>query len=933
MAGNIKGITIDIGGNTTKLTTALRGVDSQTKNLQRELKEVNRGLKFDSSNTQLAAQRQQILRESVTQTAQRLETLRQAQVQVDAQFARGEIGTDQYRAFQREIMSTESRLQSLQGQLTQTTSKWNQMDSAIRAAGERMKAVGDKMKSIGSSMSMYVTAPLVGVGAVAAKIGMDFEAGMSKVAAISGATGSTLQALEDKARELGATTKFSATEVAEGFMYMSMAGWDAEKQLAGIDGVLNLAAASGEDLGLVSDIVTDALTALGMSADQTGRFVDVLAAATSKSNTNVAMLGESFKYAAPVAGALGYSAEDVSLALGLMANAGIKASNSGTALRSMMTNLASPTKAMNDAMNDLGISLSDNENNMKPLKQVLDELRVSLTGLDKDTQAAYAATIFGKEAMAGALAIVNASEEDYNNLADAINNSAGTAENMARVMSDNLAGRIKEMQSALEEVAISIYKAMQPALEKVVAIITKLAEWFGKLSDGTKIVIIAIAAVAAAIGPVVLIIGALISAIGTIMTALGAALVPVLAIVAGIAALGAAFVVLWNKSEAFREGVTVVFESIKEIVMTALGAVVSFVKAKLDEIKKFWDENGAQIMQAVQNVWGVIQKIFEVVMPIIMSIVKDAWNNIKGIIDGVLKVIMGLVKVFTGLFTGDWSKMWEGVKQVLSGAVQAVWNVIELWFMGKILGVFKTFGKFVKELFDKLGGSLKSIWDKIGSVASTAWNKVKEVIMKPVEGAKKGASDAFEALKNAISTASTAIWNAVKSKFEPLKDIMFKPIETAKNLIKSAIDAIKGFFSGLKLKFPKIEMPKLPRFTLKGEFSLKPPSVPKIGIDWFAKGGIMNSPTAFGMNGSNLMVGGEAGREAILPLNARNLSGIGEGIAKHMSQANQQQIVYVQPAPVLLDGETIAHVTFDTVSSLQYDSNSMKSLTKGVNLR
>ncbi|WP_447402323.1 phage tail tape measure protein [Lysinibacillus sp. fkY74-1] len=932
MAGNIKGITVEIGGNTTKLTTALREVDGQSRSLQRELKAVERGLKFDSGNVQLAAQRQQILRESVTQTSQRLETLRQAQAQVDAQFARGEIGADQYRAFQREVMNTESQLNRLQGQLTQVTSKWNQMDTAIRAAGERMKAVGDRMKSIGSNMSMYVTAPLAAMGATVAKIGMDFEAGMSKVAAISGATGAEFQQLHDKARELGATTKFSATEVSEGFMYMSMAGWDATKMLDGIGGVLNLAAASGEDLGLVSDIVTDALTALGMSADQTGRFVDVLAAATSKSNTNVAMLGESFKYAAPVAGALGYSAEDVSLALGLMANAGIKASNSGTALRSMMTNLASPTKAMNDAMNDLGISLTDNENNMKPLKQVLDELRVSLTGLDADTQAAYAATIFGKEAMAGALAIVNASEEDYNNLANAINNSAGTAEKMAKIMSDNLAGRIKEMQSALEEVALTLYEKMQPALEFVVKIITKLAEWFGKLSGSTQLIIIAIAAVAAAIGPVVLVIGALISAIGTIMTVMGAALVPVLAIVAGIAALGAAFVVLWKKSETFRDGVKAVFEAIKEVVMTALDAVVTFVKAKLDEIKKFWDENGAQIMQAVQNVWGVIQKIFEFVMPIIMSIVKDAWNNIKNIIDGVLKVIMGLVKVFTGLFTGDWGKMWEGVKQVLSGAVQAVWNVIELWFMGKILGVFKTFGKFVKELFDKLGTSLKGIWDKIGSVASTAWNKVKDVIMKPVEGAKKGASDAFDALKNAISTASTAIWNAVKSKFEPLKDLMVKPIETAKNLIKSAIDAIKGFFSGLKLKFPKIEMPKLPRFTLKGEFSLKPPSVPKIGIDWFAKGGIMNSPTAFGMNGNNLMVGGEAGREAILPLNARNLSGIGEGIAKHMGQQSQQQVVYVQPAPIYLDGQQVAEVTFDHINGMQYKQTNVLAVTKGVQL-
>ena len=299
-----------------------------------------------------------------------------------------------------------------------------------------------------------------------------FESMMSQVKAISGATGQAFEDLTAKAQEMGATTKFTATEAAEAFNYMAMAGWQPEQMISGISGIMSLAAASGESLGSTSDIVTDALTAFGLKAEDSGHFADVLAQASASANTNVGMLGESFKYVAPVAGAMKYSVEDTSLALGLMANSSIKGSMAGTALKTSLANMAAPTDSMAAAMEKYGISLTDSSGNMKTLKGVMDNLRGSLGGLSETEQTAAASTIFGKEAMAGMLAIINASEEDYNKLSDAIYNADGAAQDMADTMLDNLEGSMTLMQSAVEGVQNSFGKRLTPYIRGVVDAIT-----------------------------------------------------------------------------------------------------------------------------------------------------------------------------------------------------------------------------------------------------------------------------------------------------------------------------------------------------------------------------------------------------------------------------------------------------------------------------
>lgn len=357
-----------------------------------------------------------------------------------------------------------------------------------------------------------------GFAATAIKAGSDFEAGMSKVQAISGASGDEIAKLADKAKEMGAKTKFSATESAEAMQYMAMACWKTGDMLNGIEGIMNLAAASGEDLASTSDIVTDALTAFGEAADQSGKFADALAAAASNSNTNVAMLGESFKYVAPVAGALGYSYQDVSVALGLMANSGIKASMAGTSLRQLFTNLAKPTDSMAAAMDYLGISLQDDEGNMKSLMDVMQDLRKSfgkcqmpmdefqsklaeldtqyangeltekkynkalqdLTekayGAEGALKAKYAATLAGTQGMSGLLAIVNSSDDDFDKLTEAIYNSDGAAEKMADTMNDNLQGAITLAKSALESVQIALYEKVQEPMKDTVKTVTSMLE-------------------------------------------------------------------------------------------------------------------------------------------------------------------------------------------------------------------------------------------------------------------------------------------------------------------------------------------------------------------------------------------------------------------------------------------------------------------------
>lgn len=340
----------------------------------------------------------------------------------------------------------------------------------------KLESIGKKgLKGLAVAVGT-VTTGLTVMDTYALKVGSDFEAGMSKVQAISGATREEIDKLTEKAKEMGAKTKFSATESAEAFQYMAMAGWKTEDMLNGIEGIMNLAAASGENLAGVSDIVTDALTAFGLQAKDSAHFADVLAKASSNSNTNVGLMGATFKYVAPIAGSMKYSIEDTAVAIGLMANAGIKGEQAGTALRAMLTRLVKPPKDASQALKKLGISTKNADGTMKPLSKTLQELRTKFAKLSDSQKASYASSIAGTEAMSGMLAIVNASEGDFQKLTKAINNSDGATKEMADTMNNNLKGATTILGSNMESLGLAIYDKFKVPATKGIKSVTKAVE-------------------------------------------------------------------------------------------------------------------------------------------------------------------------------------------------------------------------------------------------------------------------------------------------------------------------------------------------------------------------------------------------------------------------------------------------------------------------
>lgn len=530
---------------------------------------------------------------------------------------------------------------------------------------DKLTALSSAMGQTGKSMTKFVTLPLAGVGAAMVKTTADFEAGMSQVQAISGATGKDLEALSEKAKEMGAVTKFSASESAEALKYMAMAGWDTQKMLDGLPGVMNLAAASGEALGDVSDIVTDALTALGMKAEEAGHFADVLAQASSKSNTNVGLMGYTFKYVAPLAGSLGYSCEDLATAIGLMANAGIKGSQAGTALRSVLTRMAKPTKDSAAAMKRLNIEISNTDGTMKPLYDVMLQLRKGFAGLDQEAKASYAAMLGGQEAMSGLLAIVNASDEDFNKLVEQINNADGAAEQMANTMQDNLSGQLTILKSTIEGISISFGEIMLPVVKAIVRGLQSFATWLNNTSETTKKVIAVVATVLATLGPALLIGSKLISGITKLMpliSGLGSALTfltsPIGIVIAAVAALALA----WATD----------FGGMREKTKEIMGSIKDIITSIVEAIKYAWDNNIGGMRTIVETVFAAI----------------------KIIVETTLNVISDVFEMFAGIFTGDWKRFWNGLKTVLKSIIGAIKKVIK--------GFFDWIGEGIKSAIEKL---------------------------------------------------------------------------------------------------------------------------------------------------------------------------------------------------------------------------------------
>ena len=701
------------------------------------------------------------------------------------------------------------------------------------------------------------------------------------------------------------------------------------------------------------------------------------------------MLFRSFKYCAPIAGALGFSAEDTAEAIGLMTNAGIKSSQAGTALRTIMNNLAGDVKISGKAIGDITIATTNADGSMRDLSDILADCRSAFGNLTESEKAQAAESLVGKNAMSGFLALMNAGQGDIDKLSSAIDNCDGSAEKMAMTMQNNLAGQLTILKSQLQELAISFGDILMPAIRSIVSNLQGFVDKLNGMDEGTKRTIVTIALLVASIGPLLVIIGTAISKIGVAMqgfvklangisklkiaiqggtgvlgklgAALGGISAPVLAVVAVIAVLVAAFVHLWKTNEGFRDAIIGTWNRIKDTISGFCQGIVDRLNALgfqftdiVDVLKTVWDgfcQVLAPIFEGVFNnianilstVTGVITGILDVFIGIFTGNWSQAWNGVKDIFSSIwngissfftniLNVIKGVADVVLGWFGTSWNEVWTNIKtffegiwngiatffttiwetlknvvtvgimaigSILSAAFDIItlpfrfiWEnckgiIISVWdaikskvtavihamasvistVMNAIKTVFSTVWNAIKTVVTTVVNAIKSIvttvFNSIKNTATTVWNAIKTAVTTPVNAIKSTVTTVFNSVKstvssifNGIKSTATSVWNGIKS-------AITTPIEVAKNKVKSVVDAIKGFFSGMKISLPHI---KLPHFKVTGKLSIAPPSVPHLSIDWYKEGGIMTSPTIFGMNGSSLMAGGEAGAEAILPL-------------------------------------------------------------------
>ena len=543
--------------------------------------------------------------------------------------------------------------------------------------------------------------------------------------------------------------------------------------------------------------MTDALTAFGLSAQDSGHFADILAAASSNANTNVRMMGETFKYCAPIAGALGFSAEDVAEAIGLMANAGIKSTQAGTALRTIMNNLSGEVKITGAALGEVTIATTNADGSMRDLSDILADCRGAFSQLSESERAQAAEALVGKNAMSGFLALMNAAPEDIEKLSTAIDNCDGTAAQMAETMQDNLAGQLTILKSQLEELAISFGEMLMPAIRAIVSKIQAFVDKLNGMSESQRKAILTIGLIVAALGPLLVIIGTLISKVGVAMqgfvklatgvkklgvavkagtgvfgklgAALGGISAPVLAIVAVVAVLIAAFKHLWDTNEEFRNAITGIWEGI-------VSKIQAFCQGIVDRLNALGFDFGS-IVDVLKSLWdGLCQ--------FLAPVFEAAFNVVSTVLGTVLDVITGLLDVFIGLFTGNWSQMWEGVKEIFSG----IWD--------GITGLFDTALNLLKSLaetvFGWFGSTWESVWSGIKSFFETIWNGIVafftgiwNAIVSTVTAQINAVKTVVTTVFNAIKTTATTIWNGIKTAISTVVDGIKSKVTSVFESVKS----------------------------------------------------------------------------------------------------------------------------------------------------
>lgn len=845
MAGTIKGITIQLGADTTKLSDALNKANKSIKSCQTELRGLDKALKFDPGNAALLGDKMTLLKEKTEQAKQKVDALKQAQAQMDA--AGVDKNSQEYQKLQREIDLAEAEVKQLEAETRNFGSVGAQQ---IAAVGSRFQQIGSGLSGVGRTLTTYVTTPILGIGAATIKTAGEFEQSMSNVQAISGATAGDMDKLKDKARELGSQTKFSASEVGDAMSYMAMAGWKPQQMLDGLKGVLDLATASGEDLAKTSDIVTDGLTAFGLSAKDSSQFADVLAAASSNANTNVSMMGESFKYVAPVAGSMGYSVQDVSVALGLMANSGIKASSAGTSLRTLLTNMANPTDTMKAAMDRLNISLDDGQGHMYSFREILDNLRAGfgnikmpvdeyqerlseleamyLSGeiseskyskkLEELTFQAYgaegaqkaqaAAMLAGKTGMAGLLAIVSAAPEDYEKLCAAID---GASEAYVKCTD----GSVMPMTQALEEGKdwVEEYSGAAEAMAAVMRdnLFGQLTELKSALQEaaiaiGNQFLPQIKKAVAAIQGWVadfnklddsqkkhIATIALVVAAIGPLLLVLGKTMETVGRVMKYAPQIQAGLTVVKTAITAATSSVGG-FSGALSLIASPAGIAVAAIVGIGAAVATLWKKN-EDFRNKITAMWNSVSEKFQSACQRITDVINSFGFDFSGVVDAIKGAWEGLCNLLAPVFEGVFRTITatiEGLIDIVTGVVEVIGGVIHGFADGDWTMAWQGICDIAVGIFNKLTAPIQGVLQAICSAFGVDFEKIKNVVSTVFGFVRDHPKEALNVLKQTVSTVLEAVKGFFQSKLDGIKSTVSNVMNAVKQFFSTALDTIKN---------------------------------------------------------------------------------------------------------------------------------------------